>query len=331
MTDSIRVVQYGLGPIGCATARLITQRAGLALVGGVDIAPSKVGKDVGDVIGLPLSLGIPVDSSLAACLRRTAADVVVHTTSSYFDLFKEQIVEILGLGLDVVSTSEELVFPWLSHEPEATEIDACAKEAGKTVLGTGVNPGFVMDSLPLYLTGICHQVNRIDVKRVINASLRRGPFQLKIGAGLTVDEFKNRMASGRMGHVGLPESMEMVFHTLGKSLVAFESELEPLIAEWQITTDFVSVEPGRVRGLQQIARGHTSEQEFMTLTFIAALEAEGEGDSVKISGHPSLDVEIRGTNGDLATAAIAVNAIRRVKNAAPGLLTMRDMPMATVW
>lgn len=331
MTDSIPVVQYGLGPIGCATARLVNERAGLVLVGGVDIDPSKVGRDVGDVIGLPHSLGIPVTSSLTECLRRAAAEVVVHTTSSYFDLFKEQIVEILGLGLDVVSTSEELVFPWISHEPEAKEIDACAKEFGKTVLGTGVNPGFVMDSLPLYLTGICQHVARIDVKRIINASLRRGPFQLKIGAGLTVGEFEHRMASGRMGHVGLPESMEMVFHTLGKSLVTFETELEPLVADRLITTQFVSVEPGCVRGLKQTARGLTSDQEFMTLTFIAALEAQGEGDSIKISGHPSLDVEIKGTNGDLATAAIAVNAIKRVRSAAPGLITMRDMPMATVW
>ena len=331
MTDSIRVIQYGLGPIGCATARLITERAGLDLVGGIDIAPSKVGKDLGEVIGLARSVGIPVESSLGECLARTAADVVVHTTNSYFDLFKAQILEILGLGLDVVSTSEELVFPWLSHEAEATEIDVRAKEAGKTVLGTGVNPGFVMDSLPLYLTGICHHVNRIDVKRVIDASQRRGPFQLKIGSGLSVEEFERRMATGRMGHVGLPESMEMVFHTLGKRLTAYESDLKPLIAERPIRTEYVSVDPGCVRGLKQTARGYVSGEEFITLTFIAALEAGGDGDTITISGRPNLEVELRGTNGDLATTAIAVNAIRRVKAAAPGLVTMCELPMATVW
>jgi 4-hydroxy-tetrahydrodipicolinate reductase len=331
MTDTIRVVQYGLGPIGCATARLIVEREGLELVGGIDIAPAKAGRDLGTVIGLPHELGIPVDSQLVNCLRRTPADVVVHTTNSYFDLFKEQIIEIVGLGLDVVSTSEELVFPWLSHEPEATEIDKRAREAGKTVLGTGVNPGFVMDSLPLYLTGICHHVDRIDVKRVINASLRRGPFQLKIGAGLSVAEFEKRMATGRMGHVGLPESIDMVFHRLGKHLTAYESDLEPLIADRTITTDFVTVAPGLVRGLKQTARAYASGDEFMTLTFIAALEAEGEGDTIKIAGRPNLEVELYGTNGDLATTAIAANAIRRVKAAAPGLITMDDMPMVTVW
>lgn len=331
MRETIRVIQYGLGPIGCATARLIAGRAGLVLVGGVDIAPSKIDQDVGHVIGLQRSLGFPVNASLSECLCRAPADVVVHTTGSYFDLFKDQIVEILEQGLNVVSTAEELVFPWASHEPEATEIDMCAKQAGKTVLGTGVNPGFIMDSLPIYLTGICHHVSRIDVQRTINASLRRGPFQIKIGSGLTVNEFETRMASGRMGHVGLRESMEMVFDTLGRSLVAFEAEIEPLLADRPIKTDSVCVEPGQVRGLKQIARGRTSDQEFMTLTFVAALEAKDEGDRITISGHPSLEVEIRGTNGDLATAGIAVNAIRRVKNAAPGLLTMRDMPMATVW
>jgi 4-hydroxy-tetrahydrodipicolinate reductase len=123
----------------------------------------------------------------------------------------------------------------------------------------------------------------------------------------------------------------MVFHRLGKHLTAYESDLEPLIADRPITTDFVTVAPGVVRGLKQTARGYASGDEFMTLTFIAALEAEGEGDTIKIAGRPNLEVELHGTNGDLATTAIAANAIRRVKAAAPGLITMDDMPMVTVW
>lgn len=331
MSNKIRVIQYGLGPIGSAVARHVVERAGLELAGGVDIDPAKAGQDVGQVIGLGRPLGFAVVEKLAQVLEKKEAGVVLHTTSSYFDLFKPQIIEILEAGLDIVSTAEELSFPWLAHPEEAAEIDAVAKRVGKTVLATGVNPGFIMDSLPLNLTAICQRVDRIDVTRVINASTRRGPFQAKIGCGMAVDGFKARMAAGRMGHVGLPESVAMVFHTLGKKLARYESGIEPVVADRPVKTDYFEVQHGQVRGLKQVARACTDEGEFMTLTFIAALEAKDDGDTIKITGKPDLEVKLRGTNGDIATVAIAVNAICRVREAAPGLVTMRDLPIVTLW
>ncbi|GIV57718.1 MAG: oxidoreductase [Rhodothermaceae bacterium] len=331
MTRPIRVLQYGLGPIGCAVARLAASRDGLALVGGVDIDPAKVGRDVGEVAGLPAPLGVPVARTLGEALARTDADVVLHTTSSYFDLFKPQILEILEAGLDVVSTAEELSFPWRDHRAEAEEIDAAARKAGKTVLGTGVNPGFLMDTLPLALSGICQEVRHVAVTRVINASTRRGPFQKKIGAGMSVAAFREKMAAGRMGHVGLPESMAMLFDTLGRTLVRYEDGVEPVVAETPVATEHVRVEAGQVRGLRQVARGYTDEGEFAVLTFIAALGEEDDGDTIRLTGRPDLEVRLRGTNGDLSTVAIAVNAVRRVHEASPGLKTMRDLPVVTAW
>lgn len=331
MSDKIRIIQYGLGPIGSAVARHVVERAGLELVGAVDIDPAKVGRDAGQVIGLDQALGFGVAKNLKGVLARTGADLVLHTTSSYFDQFKDQVVEILDAGLDIVSTAEELSFPWLAHPEEAAEIDALARRAGKTVLGTGVNPGFLMDALPLSLTAICQRVDRVEVTRIINASTRRGPFQAKIGSGMTVEAFNAKMAEGRMGHVGLPESVDMVFDTLGKKLARYESAVEPLVADDAVATEHFKVQPGQVRGLKQVARGYTDEGEFMTLTFIAALEAGEDGDTVKITGKPDLEVKLKGTNGDLATVAIAVNAVRRVKEAAPGLVTMRDLPIVTAW
>jgi hypothetical protein len=336
MSERIRVIQYGLGPIGSAVARHVTERAGLELVGGVDIDPSKVGRDLGDIIGLGRGLGCPVASRLSDLLTNTKADAAIHTTSSYFDLFKGQIVEILAAGLDVVTTAEELSFPWLAHPAEAAEIDAAAKQAGKTVLGTGVNPGFVMDALPLFLTGICQRVDGIAVARVIDASTRRGPFQAKIGSGLTVETFQARMAAGRMGHVGLPESVGMVFDTLGKKLDRYESAVEPVVADHRIETQYFTVQPGQVMGLKQVAKAYAAEgsrgevtSPFMTLTFLAALETSEEGDTVQVFGKPDLEVKLKGTNGDIATVAIVVNAVRRVREAMPGLVTMRDLPPVT--
>jgi hypothetical protein len=331
MSDKIRIIQYGLGPIGCAVARHVVERAGVELVGAIDIDPAKVGQDAGQVIGLDRSLGFGVAKNLQGVLARTKVDLVIHTTSSYFDLFKDQIVEILEAGLDVVSTAEELSFPWLAHPEEAAEIDAVARRVGKTVLGTGINPGFIMDALPLGLTAICQRVDRVEVTRLINASTRRGPFQAKIGAGMTVDAFNAKMAEGRMGHVGLPESVGMVFDTLGRKLARYESSVEPVMADQPVKTEHFDVQPGQVRGLKQVARGYTEEGEFMTLTFIAALGAGEDGDTVRIVGKPDLEVKLQGTNGDIATVAIAVNAVRRVLDAAPGLVTMRDLPIVTFW
>jgi 4-hydroxy-tetrahydrodipicolinate reductase len=331
MAERIRVVQFGLGPIGCATARLTASREGLDLVGGIDINPEKVGRDVGEVIGLEYPLGLVVTGSLAQMLGQTEADVVLHTTSSYFDLFKDQIVELLNGGLDIVSTSEELAFPRLANPEVAAEVDAIAKRAGKTVLGTGVNPGFLMDSLPLNLTAICQQVDHVSVTRIINASARRGPFQAKIGAGMSVEAFQAKMDEGHMGHVGLPESMGMIFDTLGVELTRYESSVEPVVAEELTKTDFFEVQPGHVKGLKQVARGYSANGEFVSLTFIAALGVEDDGDTIKIAGKPELEVKLKGTNGDIATAAIVVNAIPRVLAAPPGLVTMRDLPIVTAW
>jgi hypothetical protein len=327
--ESVRIIQYGLGPIGSAVARHVVERRGLELVGCVDIDPDKYGRDAGEVMGLDHTLGFNVDRNLGQTLERTQAEVVIHTTSSYFDLFEDQIVEILEAGLDIVSTAEELSFPWMANAQRAARIDAVAKRAGKSVLGTGVNPGFLMDALPLFVTSISQRVDRIEVTRVINASTRRGPFQAKIGSGLTVEAFNEKMAAGRMGHVGLPESVGMVFDTLGKTLTRYESTVEPVVAKELTTTEHFEVQPGQVRGLKQVAHGYTDAGEFMTLTFMAALDAGEDGDTIKISGKPNLEVKLHGTNGDLATVAIAVNAVRRVKEAAPGLVTMRDLPIVT--
>jgi 4-hydroxy-tetrahydrodipicolinate reductase len=310
--------------------RLVAERANLNLVGAVDIDPGKVGVDVGEVAGLGKPLGLPVQDKLAKILAQHSVDCALHCTNSYFDLFKSQVLEILDAGLDIVSTSEELSFPWLAHLKDAQEVDAAALKAGKTVLATGVNPGFLMDSLPLNLTAICQQVDRIEIRRAQNASKRRGPFQAKIGSGLTVDKFQAKMAAGRMGHVGLPESTGMIFDTLGKTLVRFENTVEPVVAEQRIQTPYFDVKPGFVRGLKQVARGYSEEGEFLTLTFIAALEHDEDQDTITISGRPNLVVTLQGTNGDIATVAIAVNAVKRVVEASPGLLTMRDLPIVTV-
>lgn len=331
METPIRVVQYGLGSIGAATARLLHERSWSELAGGIDVDPEKVGRDLGSVMGLDQSLGIAVAGSLADVEAPADPKVALHTTGSWLDEVQPQILELLAAGYDVVSTTEELSFPWESHPNAASAIDRAAKQAGKTVLGTGVNPGFVMDLLPAGLTAICQRVTHLDVRRVIDASARRQPFQAKIGSGLSVEDFREKLRSGRMGHAGLRESAEMLLRSLGKRMARYESRVDPILAQELVETDYFSVQPGSVIGLQQVARAYVEDGEFLKMTFVASLDVEEARDSISISGKPDLAVSITGTHGDLATAAMAVNAIPRVLAADPGLVTMLDIPPVTCW
>jgi len=324
----IRVIHYGLGPIGCAMTRLTASRSNLDIVGAIDINPNIIGKDLGEVANVGRSLGVTVKSSLAEVLATTQADIVVHTTASYFDIFKNQLLEIIDAGLHIVSTAEELSFPWHHHPEEAAAIDTAAKQKGVAVLGTGINPGFLMDSLPLAITSLNQNVTRIDLRRAQNASKRRGPFQKKIGSGMTVDEFKAAMASGRMGHVGLSESMAMLFAAFDKELIAYKEKISPVIAKKQTVSDAFDVAVGKCIGLRQVAKGFSPEGEFCTMSFIAYLDNREDHDSIRITGNPNINVRLEGTNGDVGTVAITINAIKRVVAAPAGLVTMMDLPMA---
>ncbi len=327
MSQPLRIVQFGLGAIGTSTARLILQRPGFELVGGVDVDPAKVGRDLGEVLQLENTLGIRVCRSLKEALQDRRADVVLHTTSSHFHQILPQLSEILSHRLNVVSTSEELAFPWRTHPQEADHLDRLARRQDVTVLATGVNPGFLMDSLPLFLTSACQQVELLRIQRAINASLRRGPFQNKIGSGLSPEAFQKQVESGRLGHVGLRESMHMIFDTLRVVLEDYRENIEPIVATRTIQTPHVRVEPGQVCGLRQRAVGMHAGRPFVELIFEAALENEQDGDAIEIQGVPSLSVHLNGTNGDLCTTAIAVNALPRAVEAPAGLLTMRDLPL----
>ena len=205
--DEIRVVQYGLGPIGQATAKEVLRRDGLALVGAIDADPQKIGKDVGELLGLGERTGVVVGGDAAEVLRASGAGIVLHTTSSFLGSNHEQIELCVGAGMHVVSSCEELFFPHVKHPELTRRLDELARENDVVILGVGVNPGFVMDTLALAATGVCNRVDRLRAARVVDAALRRLSLQRKVGAGLTTAEFAQRKAAGQFGHIGLRESL----------------------------------------------------------------------------------------------------------------------------
>jgi len=330
MVTKAKAVQFGCGPIGCSVVRYAWQRPDIELVGAIDIDESLIGRDLGEVAGINNKLGINVSANADAVLSQAKPDIVFHTTSSSLKAVYPQLEKCLAAGANVVSTCEELSYPYRKDPQLSAEIDKIAKVNNVTVLATGVNPGFLMDAWPLFMTGVCQQVKHVKAVRVQDASPRRGPFQKKIGAGCTLEQFKKLVAAGTLKHVGLPESIAMIASGLGWKLDEITESIEPVVAKTQVKTDFVTVELGEVAGVRQVGRGIRAGEELVTLEFEASVGASDSYDAVYITGIPNLEVVIEGgTHGDIATAAIVVNSVHRVIDAPPGLVTMKDLPIVS--
>ncbi|MEM2463792.1 MAG: Gfo/Idh/MocA family oxidoreductase, partial [Candidatus Bathyarchaeia archaeon] len=246
--EEVKVVLYGVGAVGSLIAKALLEKRGIKIVGAIDVAKDKVGKDLGEILGLNRELGITVSSDVDVTLSKTKPDIVIHATSSYLKDTYPQIASIIKHGVNVISTCEELSYPYYSEPKIAKELDNLAKKHDVTVLGTGINPGFLMDALVITLTAACQKIEKIEAVRVMNAATRRLPFQKKIGAGLTVEEFKQKIAKGEItGHVGLEQSIAMIADALAWELDEIKAEpVEPVIAKEPVKSDFIKVEAGKV-------------------------------------------------------------------------------------
>lgn len=325
---AIRVLHVGLGPIGAGILRQVASRPGFKVVGGVDIDSAKAGRDVGEVVGLGRRLRAKVETDLKGAVKALAPDIVMLCTSSALKTVLPQIETILGARKPIVSTTEELAYPWYTQRRLASAIDMRARKAKVAVLGTGVNPGFVMDALPITLTGVAERVDRITINRIQDASIRRLPFQQKIGSGLTREEFAAKVQQGTVRHVGLTESIAMIAAAMGWKLDRVTDEIAPKLAETRVASEFLTVEPGLVRGIIQDGTGYVKGEPIIRLHMEAYLGAPESYDSVDIEGVPRLSMRIgSGVHGDIATASIAVNSIPRVLAAPPGLHTMLSLPI----
>ncbi len=328
MPKQIRVLHYGLGPIGVAVARQVAARPGFKIVGGVDIDSAKVGRDLGDLIGTTRRMGIKVMDDPAKALRACKPDIVVLCTNSSLKAAMSQLEAALKAKTPIVSTTEELTYPTYTHVRLARRIDLLARKAKVAVLATGVNPGFAMDALPIALTAVCERIDRISITRIQDARLRRLPFQQKVGAGLTTEQFEKQLTEGTVRHVGLTESIAMIADSLGWTLDRISDDVQPKLATVTISSEFLAVDPGYVCGILQEGIGYRKGEPAIRLRFEAYLGAPETFDAIDIDGSPRLSVKIPGgIHGDVATASLVVNSIPKVLEAKPGLHTMRDMPL----
>jgi 4-hydroxy-tetrahydrodipicolinate reductase len=322
-----RFVQFGLGPLGQKLLAAALERKGFKLVAAVDQDPAKVGKDVAEILGLPKKTGVKVVASLAdAELPKDTSLALVATVSSIARLIP-QIETCAKAGLNVVSTCEELSYPWVTSPKEAKKIDTICKKAGVAALGTGVNPGYLMDYLPTVLTTACLGVEKIEVERVQDASHRRGPFQKKIGAGMAIVDFTKQVKAGSIRHVGLPESTHMLAAAMGWKLDKFVESIKPVTATTSIKTEFVDVRPGLASGVEQIAKGYVGSRCVIEMRFRATVGEPAPHDTVRIIGNPNINATIPGgVQGDVATCAVTINCAEALlRTGKPGLLTMLDI------
>lgn len=323
---AIRVLHVGLGPIGAAVVRQVVERRGFTAVGAVDVDPQKIGRDLGDVVGVGRRLRLKVSGDLAATVKATKPDIVALCTSSSLKVVRDQLAAILKLRLPVVSTTEELAYPFYSQKRLAKQIDEMARKARVAVVGTGVNPGFTMDALPIALSAVCERVDRIRVDRIQDARSRRLPFQQKIGSGLTRAQFQQKVDEGTVRHVGLTESIAMIADAMGWKLDRITDDIQPKIAESAVSSEYLTVDAGRVCGLIQDGAGYRKGERLITLHMEAYLGAPQSYDRVHIEGNPTIVSTIDGgVHGDIATASMTVNSMPAVLAAPPGLQSMRSL------
>jgi 2,4-diaminopentanoate dehydrogenase len=327
MSERIRTMVVGLGPIGLETARMAQERQGLELVAIADLDPDKQGRDLADLLGLAAPTGLAVERDSLAALERHRPDLAILCTTSFLPDVVDWIEAAARSGIDVLSSAEELLLPDLQHPDLTRRLQKAALQGGATVLGTGVNPGFVLDFLAVVATGICRRVDRLQGIRVVDAGRRRLPLQRKVGAGLSPEEFAQRAATGRMGHIGLRESTALVARALALPHDQVEQTLEPVIAEAEVSTSHLTVRPGQVAGIRNVAVASLDGEPAVTLDLAMYVGAPDQRDEILVEGDPDLRFQVPGgVPGDLATAAILVNSAPQVAAASPGLKNVLELP-----
>jgi 4-hydroxy-tetrahydrodipicolinate reductase len=312
LKKKIRAIQYGVGPIGASIARLLREKFAIEIIGAIDTDSAKVGRDLGEVVGATdAPWGVKISDDASQVLGQ-AADVVIHSTSSALPKVMDQL----------------LSYPFRTYPELAARLDTAAKEWGVALVGTGVNPGFVLDKLLVTLAAVSQRIEHASGRRVVDAANRREPLQRKIGAGMTLDEFREKAVAGIIKHVGLPESVAMVADSLNLDVNEIIETIDPVVATERVQTLYLTVEPGQAAGVHQIARGLSHGKELIHLELQMYVGAKEPSDTVALQGHPDISLTIPGGSpGDIATASVVVNSIPVILDAPAGLRTARDLPI----
>ncbi len=320
----MRVAIAGLGPIGSLIVRVLSEREDVTFVGAVDIDPRKIRKDLGVIAGLDKKLGVSVSGSWEDVMPQKP-DIAILSTTSSFPLVADQAFPLLDVGIHVVTTCEEAVFPLKAFPEYVRQVDVIARTGGAVFLGVGINPGFMMDYWPSIAAAVLPKVERVQVERRVDLSKRRARLQEKLGAGLTPEEVQSRVEQRSIGHVGLSISAHMLAHALGWEIEDWREDFDILVASEPVPWHKGELEPGLVKGLRQTLTAKVNGEERIRLILEMSLGIDNPGDAVEIEGPIPLKVRMDPISGDWATASVVANALPRVMEAPAGFHTLLDL------
>jgi 2,4-diaminopentanoate dehydrogenase len=320
----IPVLLMGLGEIGQAIARAVVVRPDLRIVGAIDPDPSRAGRSLSEVLGVAAP-DVTVARKLSEVASAAKGGVVLQATQSRFETVLAQLEEAVRAGLHVVSTCEELSWPWLEHEEEAGALDRLCHERNVAALGTGVNPGFVLDRLPATLAQVTGVVRHVHGVRVVDVSSRRAALQRKVGVGLSEEAFHEAAERGEIGHLGLAESAAMIAEAcVGVDEYEVDEEILPLIAEEDAPAS--ALKTGQVAGIHHQASVFAAGREVVKLELTIAVGAPDPRDELVLDADPPVRLLIPGgIPGDAATANAVVNAVPALLELR-GLVSVLDLP-----
>lgn len=335
MKNKIKVVVWGLGLMGSGIAKMVLSKKGFTIVGAIDMDPNKVGKKLYEVLGVEPTEdnSCVVTNNADEVIKKGFAEVCLIATASFTKVVFPLIKKAAEAGMDIVTTAEEMSYPRALDPELSDEMDKIAKKNNVSILGTGVNPGFIMDLVVIMLTGVCDTVDNINVSRINDLSCFGKAVMVEQGIGLKPEEFVNGVKNDTIaGHVGFLQSFGMFEEAFNVKFNNVRQEKEPIISSIPRSTDLVSVEAGNVAGCRQLGYANLGDKTFVTMEHPQQIKPEMEnvetGDYIKINGVPNLNMQIKPEiPGGIATIAICVNMIPLVMNSEPGLKTMLDLPV----
>lgn len=333
--ENVKVAIWGFGAMGSGIAKVLLRKKGVDIVGVCDIHPERVNRSIYDILGVEKN-GCPdvvVCSEIEKVVHDANCDICVLATDSFTRKAFDKIKYVVGQKVNVISTAEEMSYP-KAQEPElAAEIDRLAKANGVSVLGTGINPGLMMDLLAICLTGCMTDVESVTCRRVNSLSPFGPAVMEEQGVGLTVDAFNKGVADGTLaGHVGFAESVGMIAEALGWKVDKFEQQMKPIVTSVDRKSPYGFAAAGDVAGVNMTGQGYVDGEVKIDMIHPQQIEPEMEGthtgDYIVLKGTPEVNMAIKPeVDGGIGTIAMVVNMIPHVINARPGLKTMLDLPV----
>ncbi|KPU28032.1 dihydrodipicolinate reductase [Caloranaerobacter sp. TR13] len=333
--ENVKVIIWGFGAMGSGMAEMLLKKKGVEIVGVCDRNEARVNKSMYEVLGVERGNRpeVIIKENIEDVITEKCADVVLLATDSFTKNAFDKIKFCLEKKINVISTAEEMAYPMAQSPELSKEMDRIAKENGVTVLGTGINPGFIMDLLVIALTGACEEVQHIKASRINDLSPFGPAVMTEQGVGTTVDEFNKGVEDGTLaGHVGFPESINMIADAIGWEISKIEQTKEPIISNVYRKTKYAEVQPGNVAGCKQMGYGYVGDELKIEMEHPQQILPEKEGvetgDYIWIKGTPNISMQIKPEiPGGIGTIAMCVNMIPHVINADSGLKTMLDLPV----